>query len=62
MLGTTQLIFADHITFNNGYMKHAHTMQRMTNNNNNNKKKPSLIPPTIPVCFPTHNRYIEVQT
>ena len=42
MLGITQvgsILFADHITFNNGYMKHAHTRQRMSNNNNNNKKK-----------------------
>ena len=31
--------FADHITSNNGYMKHAHTRQRMTNNNYNNKRK-----------------------
>ena len=33
------IFFADHITFNNGYMKHAHTRQKMTNNNNNNNKK-----------------------
>ena len=41
MLGTTQLIlfFADHIIFNNGHMKHAHSWQRMTNNNNNNERK-----------------------
>ena len=42
MLGTTQLIsilFADHITFYNGYMKRAHTRQRMANDNNNNKRK-----------------------
>ena len=40
MLGTTQLnVFADHIIFNSGYMKHAHSWQRMTNNNNNNKRK-----------------------
>ena len=34
MLGTTQLsfCFVDHIIFNNGYMKHTHTRQRMTNN------------------------------
>ena len=41
MLGTTQLnsiLFVDHITFNNGYMKRAHTRQRMTNNNNNYKR------------------------
>ena len=41
MLGSTQLnsiLFADHITFNNGYMKHAHTRQRFSNNNNNNKR------------------------
>ena len=31
--------FADHIIFNNGYMKHAHKRQRMTNDNNNNKSK-----------------------
>ena len=40
VLGTTQLnFFADHIIFNNGYMKHALTRQRMTNNYNNNKRK-----------------------
>ena len=42
MLDTTQLkpiFFADHIIFNNGHMKHAHSWQRMTNNNNNNKRK-----------------------
>ena len=33
------LIFADHITFYNGYMKHSHTRQRITNNNNNYEKK-----------------------
>ena len=33
------IFFADHIIFNNGYVKHAHTRQRMTNNNNNNKRK-----------------------
>ena len=39
-MGTTQLnFFADHIIFNNGYMKHTHTRQRMTNNNNKNKNK-----------------------
>ena len=39
MLGTTQLnSFADRIIFNNGYMKHAHTRQKMTNNNNNIKE------------------------
>ena len=41
MLGTTQLnsiLFADHITFNNEYMKPAHTRQRMANNNNNNER------------------------
>ena len=31
--------FADHITFNNRYMKRAHTRQRMMNDNNNNKRK-----------------------
>ena len=31
--------FADHIRFNNGYMKHAHTWKTMTNNNTNNKRK-----------------------
>ena len=45
------ILFTDHITFNNGYMKRAHTRHRMTNNNDNNKKKTSLKPPTIPVCF-----------
>ena len=42
MLGTTQLnsiFFADHITFNNGRMKYAHSWQRMTNNKNNNERK-----------------------
>ena len=42
MLGTTpfnSIFFADHIIFNNGYMKHAHTRQRMTNDDNNNKRK-----------------------
>ena len=42
MLGTTLLnsiLFADHITFNNGKMKRAHTRQRITNNNNNKKRK-----------------------
>ena len=40
MLGTTQLnFFEDQITYNNGYMKHAHTRQRMTNNSNNNNRK-----------------------
>ena len=45
MLGTTQLnsffffFVANHLIFHNGYMKHAHTRQRMTNNNNNNKRK-----------------------
>ena len=39
ILGTTQLnFFEDHIIFNNGYMKHASTRQRMTNNNNNDKR------------------------
>ena len=50
MLGTNQpnsILFADHITFNNEYMKLAHTRYGMTN------KKKSLIPTTIPVCFPT---------
>ena len=39
MLGTTHLnstLFADHITFNNGYM---HTRQRKPNNNNNTEEK-----------------------
>ena len=31
--------FSDHKTFNNGYMKHAHKRQRMTNNNNNKRKQ-----------------------
>ena len=42
MLGTTQLnsiLFADHITLNNGYMERTHTRQEMTNNKNNNKRK-----------------------
>ena len=42
MLGTTQLnsiLFADHVTFNNGSMKCAHTRQRMTKNDNNNKQE-----------------------
>ena len=42
MLGITQLksiLFADHITFSNAYLKRFHTRQRMTNNNNNNKRK-----------------------
>ena len=40
MLGTTELdFFADHIIFNNGHMKHAHSWQSMTNNNNNDKRK-----------------------
>ena len=38
-LNPTQFYFADHITFNNGYMKHAHTRQKMTNNSNNKKRK-----------------------
>ena len=39
-LNSTQLnFFADHIIFNNGYMKHAHSWQRMTNNNNKNRRK-----------------------
>ena len=33
------ILFADHITFNNGYMKRAHTRQIMTNNNNHSKRK-----------------------
>ena len=34
MLGTTQLnYFSDHKIFNNGYMKHVHTRQRMPNYN-----------------------------
>ena len=39
---STQLnavLFADHITLNNGYMKCAHTRQRMANNNNNKRKQ-----------------------
>ena len=36
---STQFYFADHITFNNVYMKHAHTRQKMTNNSNNKKRK-----------------------
>ena len=37
---STQLnSFADHIIFNNGYMKHAHTKQRMTNNNSSKRKQ-----------------------
>ena len=40
LLGTTNsFFFADHIIFNNRYIKHAHTRQRMTNNNNNKKRK-----------------------
>ena len=43
MLGITQLnsffFLADHIIFNNGYIKHAHKWQRMTNDNNSNKRK-----------------------
>ena len=40
MLGTTQLnFFADHIIFNNGYIKYAHTRLRMTKNNNSNERK-----------------------
>ena len=39
-LHTTHFFFfADNIIFNNGYMKHAHTRQRMTNNNNNKRKQ-----------------------
>ena len=38
-LNSIQFLFADHIIFNNGYVKRAHTMQRITKNNNNNKKK-----------------------
>ena len=41
MLGTTQLthfICRSH-NVNNGYMKRAHTRQRMSNNNNNSKRK-----------------------
>ena len=34
----TSILFADHITFSNGYMKCAHARQRLSNNNNNNKK------------------------
>ena len=31
MLGTSQFnFFADHVIFKNGYMKYAHTRQRMT--------------------------------
>ena len=40
MLGTTQLksiLSADHIIFNNEYLKRAYRRQRMTNNNNKNK-------------------------
>ena len=36
MLDTTRfnsILFSDHITFNNGYMKRANTRQIMTNNN-----------------------------
>ena len=33
------ILFADLITFNNGYMEYAHTSQRMSSNNNNNKRK-----------------------
>ena len=42
MLDATQLnsiLFADHITFNNVYVKRAHTRKRLTNNNNKNKSK-----------------------
>ena len=33
------ILHADHITFNNRYMKCAHTRQRMTNNNNDYLEK-----------------------
>ena len=42
MLGTIQLnsiLFADHIKFNDGYIKRAYTRQRMSNDNYNNERK-----------------------
>ena len=33
------VLSADHTTFKNGFMKRAHSSQRMTKNNNNNKRK-----------------------
>ena len=39
---TTQLnsiLFADHVSFNNGYMKYTHARQKLTNNNNNKQRK-----------------------
>ena len=47
MFGTTHLnsiLFADHTTFNNGYMKRAHIRQGMTNDNNfNTSDNPGLL-------------------
>ena len=65
MLGTTQvnsILFADHITFNNGYMKHAHSTQRMTNNKNNNKRKHVRYFRQFRSTFLRNNRYFEIQT
>ena len=36
--GYNSILFADHITFNNRYMKRAHTRQRMINDNGNKKE------------------------
>ena len=55
--------FADHIMFNNGYMKHAHTRQRMTNDNNNNNKRKQVwyLRQSLSDLL-RHNRYFEIQT
>ena len=54
--------FADHIIFNNGYMKYAHTRQRMTNNNNNNKRKQVRYLRQSRSAFLRNNHYFEIQT
>ena len=57
-LNSTQF-FADHIKFNNGCMKHAHTRQRMTNNNTNNKRKQIKYHRPSRSAFLRNNRYFE---
>ena len=56
------ILFADHITFNNAYMKRAYTKQKMTNNNNNNKRKQVLYFRQSRSAFLHNNLYFEIQT
>ena len=56
------ILFADHITSNNGYMKHAHARQRMSNNNNNNKRKQFWYFWRSWSAFLCNDHYFEIQT